>query len=219
MRTVAIALFAAAALAACAGSGTASGTGTGTGSGAEPTVAFSPTAPPAASPATTSSASSSPVVNPPTKRPFTPFALTSQAFVEGGAIPAEFTCDGAGTSPPLEWTGIPDGTAALALVVDDPDAGGFVHWVVYDIDPAMAGLAEGASTAVSAPAQGRNSFGQTGYGGPCPPSGTHHYVFRLLALDLALGLSGAPQASEVVAAAEGHILGEARLTGTYRRGG
>ena len=215
MRTLAIAFVAAAVLAACAGSGTPSGSG----AGSEPTVAASPTTPPTVSPATTASASSAPTVNPPTKRPFTPFALTSQAFVEGGAIPADFTCDGAGTSPPLEWTGVPDGTAALALVVDDPDAGGFVHWVVYDIDLTVAGLAEGASTAPGAPAQGRNSFGQTGYGGPCPPSGTHHYVFRLLALDRALGQSGAPQASEVLAAAEGHILGETRLTGTYRRGG
>lgn len=147
------------------------------------------------------------------------FTLTSPAFTEGGSIPREFTCDADDTSPPLEWTGLPDGSAALALIVDDPDAGGFVHWVAYDIDPVLGGLASGASTATGAPPQGRNSFGQTGYGGPCPPSGTHHYVFRLLALDLALGLSVAPGASEVLAAADGHILGEARLTGTYRRGG
>jgi Raf kinase inhibitor-like YbhB/YbcL family protein len=147
------------------------------------------------------------------------FTLTSSAFAEGGSIPREFTCDADDTSPPLEWTGQPEGSAGLALIVDDPDAGGFVHWVVYDIDPAAAGLAEGAATASGAPAQGRNSFGQTGYGGPCPPSGTHHYVFRLLVLDRKLGLSGTPQASEVLAAADGHILDEAQLTGTYRRAG
>jgi len=144
-------------------------------------------------------------------------ALTSPAFSEGGSIPREYTCDADDVSPPLAWTGLPEGSAALALVVDDPDAGGFVHWVVYDIDPALAGLASGASTASDAPAQGRNSFGRTGYGGPCPPSGTHHYVFRLLALDRELGLSGTPDAASVLAAADGHILGEARLTGTYRR--
>jgi hypothetical protein len=147
------------------------------------------------------------------------FTLTSPAFAEGGSIPREFACDAEDTSPPLEWTGLPEGSAALALIVDDPDAGGFVHWVAYDIDPALGGLASGASTAADAPPQGRNSFGQTGYGGPCPPSGTHHYVFRLIALDRELGLSGAPGASEVLAAADGHILGEARLSGTYRRGG
>lgn len=145
--------------------------------------------------------------------------LTSPAFAEGGSIPREFTCDADDTSPPLEWTGLPEGSAALALIVDDPDAGGFVHWVAYDIDPALGGLAAGASTAAGAPPQGRNSFGRTGYGGPCPPSGTHHYVFRLLVLDQELGLSGTPDAAGVLGAADGHILGEARLIGTYTRGG
>jgi Raf kinase inhibitor-like YbhB/YbcL family protein len=147
------------------------------------------------------------------------FTLTSPAFVEGGSIPREFTCDADDTSPPLEWTGLPDASAALALIVDDPDAGGFVHWVAYDIDPALGGLASGASTAPALHPRGGTGFGQTGYGGPCPPSGTHDYVFRLLALGRALGLSGAPGASEVLAAAEAHILDEAQLTGTYRRGG
>ena len=146
------------------------------------------------------------------------FTLGSPAFTEGGPIPREFSCDGTDASPPLGWVGLPDGTVALALIVDDPDAGGFVHWVAYDVDPALGDLASGASTAAGAPPQGRNSFGQTGYGGPCPPSGTHRYVFRLLALDQELGLSGAPDAGTVLAAADGHILGEARLTGTYTRG-
>jgi Raf kinase inhibitor-like YbhB/YbcL family protein len=147
------------------------------------------------------------------------FTLKSSAFTEGGSIPRELTCDADDTSPPLEWAGLPEGSAALALIVDDPDARGFVHWVAYDIDPALGGLAAGASAAAGAPPQGRNSFGQTGYGGPCPPSGTHHYVFRLLALDQGLGLSGTPDAASVLAAADGHVLGEARLTGTYTRGG
>ena len=147
-----------------------------------------------------------------------PFGLSSTAFSEGSAIPRRYSCDGADVSPPLAWTGLPDGTRTLALIVDDPDASGFVHWVAYNVEPGSGGLAEGGSTTPGAPAQGRNSFGRTGYGGPCPPSGTHHYVFRLLALDVRLSLSGTPRAGDVLAAAKGHVLGEVRLTGTYRRG-
>jgi Raf kinase inhibitor-like YbhB/YbcL family protein len=143
---------------------------------------------------------------------FTP--LTSPAFAEGGD-PRVLLRRGRHVAA-TEWT---EGSEALALLVDDPDAGGFVHWVAFDIDPALGGLAAGASTAAGAPPQGRNSFGQTGYGGPCPPSGTHDYVFRLLALDQELGLSGTPDAASVLAAADGHMLGEAQLTGTYTRGG
>ena len=150
--------------------------------------------------------------------PVVTLTLTSPAFTEGGAIPRVHTCDGADTSPPLAWGGLPAGTLALALIVDDPDAGGFVHWVAYDIDPGLERLATGASTATDAPAQGVNGFGRTSYGGPCPPSGTHDYVFRLLLLDQRLNLGGRPTASAVLSAAAGHILAEVRLTGTYRRG-
>ena len=147
------------------------------------------------------------------------FTLTSSAFGEGGAIPREFSCDGENASPPLSWTGAPGTAETMALILDDPDARGFVHWVVYNIDPSATGeLARGVSASPDAPSQGLNSFGKVGYGGPCPPSGTHHYVFRLLALDAALTLGGSPAATDVLAAADGHILGEARLTGTYRRG-
>jgi Raf kinase inhibitor-like YbhB/YbcL family protein len=103
--------------------------------------------------------------------------------------------------------------------MDDPDAGGFVHWVTYNMTASTTTLADGASSAPGPPPQGKNSFGRVGYGGPCPPSGTHHYVVRLLALDSALPLSGAPSGSAVLGAAAGHILVEARLTGTYKRGG
>ena len=104
--------------------------------------------------------------------------------------------------------------------MDDPDAGGFVHWVAFNVAPTVgAGLKTGVTASDDAVPQGRNSFGRVGYGGPCPPSGTHHYVFRVLALDAALPLTGTPTAKQVLAAADGHILAEAKLTGTYRKGG
>ncbi len=149
-----------------------------------------------------------------------PFSLTSTAFPDGGAIPARFTCDGEDVSPDLNWEGAPEGTGAFALVVDDPDARGFVHWVAFDLTAsASGGLAEGVSASPDAPPQGTNDFGRLGWGGPCPPSGEHRYVFRLLALDRPLELTGAPRADEVLAAADGRVIAEARLTGTYRRAG
>jgi hypothetical protein len=188
------------------------------GSGSSPSAVASlgpSSSPSAAAPASGASPSGSEE----TVMPSEAFTLSSAAFTEGGSIPRENTCDGANVSPPLAWAGVPDGTAVLALIVDDPDAGGFIHWVAYDIDPTAGGLAAGASTAAGAPPQGRNSFGNVGYGGPCPPSGTHHYAFRLMALDQALGLGGTPDADAVRAAAEGHVLAETTLTGTYQRGG
>jgi len=148
------------------------------------------------------------------------FALTSGAFAEGGSIPRMYACDGQDTSPPLEWAGAPAGAATLALVMTDPDANGFVHWVFFNVAASgSGGIPAGFSASPDGPAQGRNSFGKVSYGGPCPPSGTHHYRFRLLALDAELALTGAPSASQVLAAAEGHILADAKLTGTYRKGG
>lgn len=150
-----------------------------------------------------------------------PLTLTSPAFAEGGAIPREFTCDGANVSPPLAWSGVPAGTVVLALIVDDPDAGGFIHWVVYDIDPAITGFAKSESTFKAGHpfSEGQNSFGKIGYGGPCPPSGIHHYVFRLLALDqrVELGTGGVATAGLILGAAAGHTFAKAILTATYRR--
>jgi Raf kinase inhibitor-like YbhB/YbcL family protein len=146
------------------------------------------------------------------------FRLTSTAFTDGGPIPAQFTCDGDDVSPDLSWEGAPKETAAMALVVDDPDARGFVHWVVYNMTGSQSGgLAEGVSASPDAPGQGMNDFGRLGWGGPCPPSGTHRYRFRLLALDGPLELTEAPGAGAVLGAAEGRILAEATLTGTYAR--
>ena len=146
--------------------------------------------------------------------------ISSADFGEGQAIPRRHACDGDDLSPSLSWSGAPGDTASLALVMDDPDAGGFVHWVVFDMTASATGsLPAGWSRSPDAPPQGTNSFGKVGYGGPCPPSGTHRYAFRLLALDQELALSGAPTARDVLDAANGHILAEATLTGTYRKGG
>jgi Raf kinase inhibitor-like YbhB/YbcL family protein len=147
-------------------------------------------------------------------------SLSSPAFTDGSPIPRRFTCDGTNVSPTLIWEGAPDGTATLALIVDDPDAPGgtFVHWVAYDMDGAPeGGLAEGVSGTSGAPREGRNDFGRAGYGGPCPPSGTHHYRFQLYALDLRLGLGGTPSADQLRLAMEGHVLADTVLVGTYRR--
>ena len=148
------------------------------------------------------------------------FELASPAFAAGAAIPTRYSCDGEGVSPPLVWKGAPEGSTSLALIVDDPDAGGFIHWVAFDLVGSQAGeLSESVSSSPDAPPQGANDFGQVGWGGPCPPSGTHHYRFRLHALDVVLGLTGTPKATDLRAAMEGHIVGEAELVGTYSRGG
>jgi hypothetical protein len=147
-----------------------------------------------------------------------PFTLTSSAFHDGGAIPRRFTCDGENVSPDLAWSGAPENTRALVLVAIDPDARNFVHWLVYDLTGSPAGgLPLGASASPDAPPQGRNSFGKRGYGGPCPPSGTHHYQFTLSALDTVLKLTGSPGVDQLRAAMKGHVLAEASLTATYHR--
>jgi Raf kinase inhibitor-like YbhB/YbcL family protein len=149
-----------------------------------------------------------------------PFTLSSPSFAAGGAIPREFTCDGADGSPALAWSGAPAGTAALVLIVDDPDARDFVHWIVLDVPAADGGLPKGVDPRAATPRQGTNDFGQPGWGGPCPPSGTHHYRFTLTALGAPLGLGGHPGGDAVRAAlkaAHASVLGTATLEGTYRR--
>ena len=146
------------------------------------------------------------------------FRLTSTAFDEGGAIPRRFSCDGDDASPDLAWEGAPGETASFVLLVEDPDARGFVHWIAFDLTGSSSGgLAEGVSTSPDAPPQGTNGFGRVGWAGPCPPQGEHRYVFRLLALDDILGLTGAPGAEDVLAATDGHMIAEATLNATYRR--
>ncbi len=146
------------------------------------------------------------------------FVLTSPSFSEGGAIPVKHSCDGQDLSPALDWDGAPTGTAVLALIVDDPDAGGFVHWVAYNIAGGPGGgLAEGVPPA-GPPPQGRNGMGRSGYGGPCPPGGTHHYRFTLYALSQPVPLHGTPSADDLRGAmTTGVLLGQTTLTGTYTR--
>lgn len=142
------------------------------------------------------------------------FTLASPAFENGKAIPRAYTCDGPDHSPPLAFAGVPAAAVALALVVRDPDARGWVHWVAYDIPVATHALAAGASGASLGPV-GLTSWGTAGYRGPCPPSGTHHYAFTLYALSSRLPLSGHPGADQVESAAKSRTIASARLTGTY----
>ena len=146
--------------------------------------------------------------------------LKSNAFAEGGLIPSRYTCDGADISPPLTWSELPAGAKSLALICDDPDAPGgiWVHWVAFDLPVTLTGLPEGVAPTPDLSQggrQGRNSFGHFGYGGPCPPSGTHRYFFRIYALDAFLDLPSGIAKDRLLRAMSGHILGEAELMGRY----
>ena len=152
--------------------------------------------------------------------------IQSSAFGPLAAIPRKYTCDGENVAPPLEWSGAPDGTESLALIVDDPDAPDpaapkrvFVHWVVYDLPPMANGLPEGVTrdTLPAGAREGRNDWERTGYGGPCPPKGRHRYFFRLYAVDTLLGDLRAPSKADLEAAMSGHVLATAELVGTYER--
>jgi len=148
--------------------------------------------------------------------------IDSSAFRDGQAIPEKFTCDGADRSPPLSWSGVPEGTGSLALIVDDPDAPGgtFVHWVLFNLPAASTDLpagVEGQKVRADGSRQGRNGFGNIGYGGPCPPGGTHRYYFKLYALDTLLELGAGAGKQDLLEAMEGHVLAEGQLMGTYRR--
>jgi len=153
-------------------------------------------------------------------------ALTSTAFEPGGAIPAAYTCQGKNVSVPLAWSGLPAGTRSLALIVDDPDAPDpaapkmtWVHWVLYNIPPTATGLPE-AVEPKALPAgtlEGRNDWGRTGYGGPCPPVGRHRYFFKLYALDVALPDLGQPDKARLERAMQGHVLVQQQLVGTYAK--
>ncbi len=146
------------------------------------------------------------------------FTLTSTAFAAGAEIPQRHTCDGEDVSPDLNWEGVPDETEALALIVDDPDANGFVHWIVYDMTASSTGgLPEAVSASPEAPPQGENDAGNIGYSGPCPPSGEHRYVITLYALREPLGLAGTPRSADIRDALDGRVLATARLEGRYRR--
>lgn len=145
--------------------------------------------------------------------------LVSTEFKDQSRIPQRFTCEGEDISPPLEWSEVPEGSAALALTCEDPDAprGTFVHWVLWGLDPSMGGLPVGEGAAGAG--QGRNDFGRQGYGGPCPPPGhgTHHYQFTLYALRSPITLADGATIAELRQAMEGSVLAEAVLVGIYER--
>lgn len=148
--------------------------------------------------------------------------ITSNAFKEGEFIPPKYTCDGANISPPLAWNGIPEGTKTLALIADDPDAPGrtFVHWVVYNIPVHVKEFYEGVTPTRNIPEDvlmGTNDFGHIGYGGPCPPPGTHRYYFKLYALNTALHMDAGATKDHVLKAMEKHVLGHTELMGKYKR--
>jgi hypothetical protein len=162
----------------------------------------------------------------PTTTAQAPLAISSSAFAQNQVVPEQYTCDGANVSPPLAFSNVPDGTAVLVLIMDDPDAPGgtWDHWIRFNI-PVSNGLAQGASSTQSAGnpsvvgTPGVNSFGNQLYGGPCPPrgDGDHRYFFKLYALDEALELAAGATKAQVEAAMAGHILGQAQLVGVYAR--
>lgn len=148
--------------------------------------------------------------------------LKSSAFAEGKPIPSKFTCDGKDISPDLTWSGAPAGTKAFALIADDPDApmGMWVHWVAWNIPASTTSFKEGMDKGAKlsdGTMQGISDFKRPGYGGPCPPSGTHRYFFKIYALDTSLELPGATTKSGLETAMKGHILAQAELMGTYSR--
>ena len=152
--------------------------------------------------------------------------LTSPAFSNNGEIPKRYTCDDEDSSPPLEWSGLPEGTMSVALIVDDPDAPDpaapkmtWVHWLLYNIPPDASGMPVGIQSQDLPPGtkEGLNDWKRTGYGGPCPPIGRHRYFHKLYALDIELPDLREPTKKELETAMEGHILSKGQLIGTYQR--
>ena len=148
--------------------------------------------------------------------------IFSSAFSEGTLIPKKFTCDDINISPPLEWSEVPEGTKTFALICDDPDApmGTWVHWVLFNLPASVHELSENIPPIDKLPngaLQGKNDFRKTGYGGPCPPGGTHRYYFKLYALDVELDTELGITKSELLDKMQGHILAEAQLMGKYQR--
>jgi Raf kinase inhibitor-like YbhB/YbcL family protein len=151
----------------------------------------------------------------PAATPEAAMQLTSAAFGQGDAIPVRFTCDGNDISPALTITDIPTDAVSLVLIMEDPDAPGgtWDHWIAYDI-PVVTEIAENVGALGTA---GTNSWGESGYGGPCPPSGTHRYLFTISAVDSDLGIQIGATKTQVLAALDGRVLAAATLMGTYSR--
>jgi Raf kinase inhibitor-like YbhB/YbcL family protein len=155
------------------------------------------------------------------------FRLTSSAFEDGGEIPSRFTCEGEDASPDLSWRDPPEGTASLVLIVDDPDAPDpaaprmvWDHWLLYNLPPDVALVPAGVPPAAlpDGTLEGVNSWGRTGYGGPCPPIGRHRYFHILYALDTRLPDLDKPTKNLLLEAMDGHILARTELIGTYKKG-
>ena len=149
--------------------------------------------------------------------------ITSSAFQNEGMVPTKYTCDGEDISPPLSWSDLPESTQSLALISDDPDApmGTWVHWVIYNIPPSEKGFHENISKEKklsNGSLQGITDFKRVGYGGPCPPGGTHRYYFKLYALNTKLNLEAGATKKQLLQAIEGHVLAQAELMGKYKRG-
>lgn len=150
------------------------------------------------------------------------FNIKSEAFSDKGEIPVKYTCKGMDITPPLSWSGTPAGTKSYAIIADDPDApmGTWVHWVMWNIPAEAKGLPENLSKSTKLPdgsMQGVTDFKRNGYGGPCPPSGTHRYFFKLYALDTLLNLQSSADKTTLEAAMEGHILAKATLMGIFSK--
>ncbi len=149
--------------------------------------------------------------------------VSAVAFSEGAAIPARFTCKGPDISPALGWRDLPGGTKSIALICDDPDApmGTWVHWVLYNLPASVSGLPENVpatSATTSGALQGTNSWGNIGYGGPCPPPGKpHRYFFKVYALNEMLPLKAGATKDQVFAQMKGHVLAQGQMMGTFRR--
>ncbi len=152
--------------------------------------------------------------------------VESSAFAAGKAVPAKHTCEGTDTSPALSWSGLPEGTKSLALIVDDPDAPDpkapkmtWVHWVLYNIPADQQGLAEGAGsgTLPEGTRVGQNDWKRADFGGPCPPIGSHRYFHKLYALDVVLPDLGEPTKADLEKAMAGHVLARGELIGTYQK--
>ncbi|TWC38593.1 PBP family phospholipid-binding protein [Pseudomonas sp. SJZ079] len=153
------------------------------------------------------------------------FSLSSAAFAAQAAIPLRYSCEGEDISPPLAWSGAPPGTQSLALIVDDPDAPDpaapqttWVHWLLYNLPASTQALVEDLHSLPPGTLQGLNDWGRTGYGGPCPPIGKHRYFHKLYALDCVLPDLGQPTKARLESAMQGHVLAQAELIGTYRKG-
>lgn len=147
--------------------------------------------------------------------------VKSRAFSDGEMIPRQYTCNGDGISPPISWESPSDNIQSFALICDDPDApiGTFTHWVIYDLPPDLREIPEripNESTVPGGGIHGINSLHKTGYTSPCPPSGTHHYHFKVYALDTKLNLNPGASKDKVLKAMQGHIKGEGELIGLYQ---